>query len=45
VVRRVTGSSIQPIFEQRVRAPYGLDFYLGLPQSQEARYLPVRRCR
>lgn len=42
VVRRVTGSSIQQIFEQRVRAPYGLDFYLGLPESQEARYLPVQ---
>jgi CubicO group peptidase (beta-lactamase class C family) len=42
VVRRVTGSSIQQIFEQRVRAPYGLDFYLGLPQSREARFLPVQ---
>jgi CubicO group peptidase (beta-lactamase class C family) len=42
VVRRVTGSSIQQIFEQRVRAPYGLDFYLGLPESQEPRYLPVQ---
>lgn len=42
VVRRAAGSSIQQVFEQRVRAPYGLDFYLGLPQSQEARYLPVQ---
>jgi CubicO group peptidase (beta-lactamase class C family) len=42
VVRRVTGSSIQQIFEERVRAPYGLDFYLGLPESLEARYLPVQ---
>ena len=42
VVRRVTGSTIQQIFEQRVRAPYGLDFYLGLPESQEPRYLPVQ---
>jgi CubicO group peptidase (beta-lactamase class C family) len=42
VVRRVTGSSIQQIFEQRVRAPYGLDFYLGLPEAQEPRYLPVQ---
>jgi len=42
VVRRATGSSIQQIFEQRVRAPYGLDFYLGLPESQEPRYLPVQ---
>jgi CubicO group peptidase (beta-lactamase class C family) len=42
VVRRVTGSSIQQIFEERVRAPYGLDFYLGLPESLEPRYLPVQ---
>ena len=42
VVRRVTGSSIQQIFEQRVRAPYQLDFYLGLPQSHEARFLSVQ---
>jgi CubicO group peptidase (beta-lactamase class C family) len=42
VVRRVTGSSVQQIFEERVRAPYGLDFYLGLPESLEARYLPVQ---
>ncbi|MBN6054244.1 EstA family serine hydrolase, partial [Nonomuraea sp. RK-328] len=25
-----------------VRAPYGLDFHLGLPEEQEARYVPVR---
>jgi CubicO group peptidase (beta-lactamase class C family) len=42
VVRRVTGSSIQQLFEERVRAPYGLDFYLGLPESLEPRYLPVQ---
>jgi CubicO group peptidase (beta-lactamase class C family) len=42
VVRRVTGSSIQQIFEERVRAPYGLDCYLGLPESLEPRYLPVQ---
>ncbi|MFJ8441118.1 serine hydrolase domain-containing protein [Kitasatospora griseola] len=45
VVRRVTGRSIQEIFEERVRAPYGLDFYLGLPEELEARVaetLPLR---
>jgi hypothetical protein len=42
VVRRATGSSIQQIFEQRVRAPYALDFYLGLPEPMEARYVPVQ---
>nr|QEO73829.1 beta-lactamase [uncultured bacterium] len=38
VVRRVTGRSIQELFEERVRAPYGLDFYLGLPEELEPRF-------
>ncbi|MQY09833.1 serine hydrolase domain-containing protein [Actinomadura macrotermitis] len=42
VVRRATGRSIQELYEERVRAPYGLDFYLGLPAEQEGRYVPVR---
>ena len=45
VIRRVTGRSIQEIFEERVRAPYGLDFYLGLPEELTARRaetLPLR---
>ncbi|MFF7634673.1 serine hydrolase domain-containing protein [Kitasatospora sp. NPDC008050] len=41
VVRRVTGSSVQEIYEERVRAPYGLDLYLGLPESQQHRYRDV----
>lgn len=41
VVRRVTGCSIQELYERRLRAPYDLDFYLGLPEDQEPRYLPV----
>ncbi|NUW36251.1 beta-lactamase family protein [Nonomuraea sp. SMC257] len=42
VVRRVTGRTLQEVYEERVRAPHGLDFYLGLPEEQEARYVPVR---
>ncbi|MEV3993965.1 serine hydrolase domain-containing protein [Streptomyces sp. NPDC049837] len=42
VVRRVTGHSLQETFEQRIRAPYGIDFHLGLPESEEHRYLPVQ---
>ncbi|MFF4603980.1 serine hydrolase domain-containing protein [Streptomyces sp. NPDC001339] len=38
VVRRVTGRSIQEIYEERVRAPYDLDFFLGLPESERARH-------
>lgn len=41
VVRRATGLSIQKLYEERIRAPYGLDFHLGLPESLEHRYLPV----
>ncbi len=41
VVRRVTGRSIQELFEERIRAPYGLDLYMGLPESLEDRWVPV----
>ncbi|MFJ6380793.1 serine hydrolase domain-containing protein [Kitasatospora sp. NPDC092039] len=41
VVRRVTGRSIQEVFEERIRAPYGLDFHLGLPEALEPRYAEV----
>ncbi|MEU7138346.1 serine hydrolase domain-containing protein [Nocardia sp. NPDC046473] len=41
VVRRSTGSSIQEHFEERIRAPYDLDLYLGLPAALEHRYLAV----
>ena len=45
VVRRVTGRSIQEWFEQRVRVSYGLDYYLGLPEALEARFVPVEAMR
>ncbi|MFF9121729.1 serine hydrolase domain-containing protein [Streptomyces sp. NPDC014889] len=38
IVRRATGRTIQELHEERVRAPYGLDFFLGLPGSQEPRF-------
>lgn len=41
VVRAVTGSGIQELFEQRIRAPYDLDVYLGLPAELDDRYLPI----
>ncbi|WP_079070837.1 serine hydrolase domain-containing protein [Streptomyces sp. IMTB 1903] len=41
VVRRATGRSIQEVYEERVRAPYGLDLYMGLPAAQEGRWKPV----
>ncbi|MFB4422742.1 serine hydrolase domain-containing protein [Streptomyces sp. QL37] len=42
VVRRVTGRSIQELFEERIRAPYGLDLHLGLPEELEPRYMAIR---
>nr|BFE72537.1 hypothetical protein GCM10020092_058380 [Actinoplanes digitatis] len=45
IVRRVTGRSLQQTYEQRVRAPYGVDLYLGLPECLEPRYRPIRLSR
>ncbi|MFF2957757.1 serine hydrolase domain-containing protein [Streptomyces sp. NPDC057963] len=42
VVRRATGRSIQELYEERIRAPYGLDFYLGQPEELEPRYVAIR---
>ncbi|CAM5585821.1 serine hydrolase domain-containing protein [Streptomyces purpurascens] len=38
VVRRATGRTLQEIYQERVRTPYGLDFHLGLPAPQEPRF-------
>ncbi|WP_445279546.1 serine hydrolase domain-containing protein [Streptomyces sp. DSM 118148] len=38
VVRRATGRTLQEVYEDRVRAPHGLDFHLGLPASREGRF-------
>lgn len=43
VVRRVVGRSIQELFEERIRAPRGLEVYLGLPEVLEGRYREVQR--
>ncbi|MCX4880550.1 serine hydrolase domain-containing protein [Streptomyces sp. NBC_00847] len=42
VVRRATGHTLQEVYEERVRAPYGLDFFLGLPEVLEPRFRPVQ---
>ncbi|MGV4984691.1 serine hydrolase domain-containing protein [Streptomyces sp. NRAIS4] len=42
VVRRATGHTLQEVYEERVRAPYGLDFFLGLPGSEEPRFRSVQ---
>ncbi|SEJ58491.1 CubicO group peptidase, beta-lactamase class C family [Arthrobacter sp. yr096] len=40
--RRITGSTLQEVFEQRIRAVTGAHFYLGLPQSEEGRFASFR---
>ncbi|MFE4195753.1 serine hydrolase domain-containing protein [Paenarthrobacter sp. NPDC056912] len=40
--RRITGSSLQEVFERRVRAVTGAHFYLGLPEGEESRFAPFR---
>ncbi len=42
IVRRATGRTLQEVHEERVRAPYGLDFYLGLPEALEPRFRTVQ---
>lgn len=41
VVRRATGRSVRQWYEERVRAPYGLDFYAGFPEALEPRWREV----
>ena len=45
LVRRVTGGTLQQLYETQVRAPREADFYLGLPESVDARYVPVENVR
>ncbi len=37
VVRRITGASLGSYFRKEVAEPLGLDFWIGLPQSEEPR--------
>ena len=41
LVRRITGDTLQNLYESRVRAPRDIDFYLGLPASLEPRFQRV----
>jgi CubicO group peptidase (beta-lactamase class C family) len=41
VVRRVTGKSLGTVFAEKVAAPLGLDFWIGLPEDQEPRVAPL----
>jgi CubicO group peptidase (beta-lactamase class C family) len=37
IVQRATGRSLHAYYEEEIRAPHGVDFYLGLPADQEHR--------
>ncbi|ALV39821.1 hypothetical protein AU252_00460 [Pseudarthrobacter sulfonivorans] len=42
LVRRITGQSLQELYEDSIRAPRDIDFWLALPPSQEDRYEALR---
>lgn len=37
LVRRVTGTTIGAYFNERVAKPFGIDFFIGLPETEDAR--------
>jgi CubicO group peptidase (beta-lactamase class C family) len=41
LTRRVTGRSLQEIYESELRAPHDIDFYLGFPAEAEHRFREV----
>ncbi|MBA3652745.1 MAG: beta-lactamase family protein [Actinobacteria bacterium] len=41
VVRRISGRSLGTFFAEEVAGPLGLDFWIGLPASQETRVSPL----
>ncbi|MGC0369655.1 serine hydrolase domain-containing protein [Microbacterium sp. SLBN-111] len=41
LVQRATGRSMHAFYEEEIRAPHGVDFFLGLPADQEARRVDV----
>ncbi|WP_327583710.1 beta-lactamase family protein [Nonomuraea sp. NBC_00507] len=41
IVRRITGRTLAEFYEQEIRGPRGLDFYLGLPEELEPRALDL----
>ena len=41
VVRRISGKSVGTFFADEVAGPLGLDFWIGLPESEEGRVVPM----
>jgi CubicO group peptidase (beta-lactamase class C family) len=41
VVRRISGKSVGTYFHDEIATPLGLDFWIGLPEAEEARVAPL----
>jgi CubicO group peptidase (beta-lactamase class C family) len=41
LVRRLAGTTLQRLFAERIRDPYGLSFFLGLPEAEDYRFREV----
>jgi CubicO group peptidase (beta-lactamase class C family) len=41
VIRRITGKSVGAYFREAIGEPLGVDFWIGLPESEEARVAPM----
>lgn len=41
LVKRVSGKSIGTFFQDEIAGPLGLDFWMGLPESEESRVVPL----
>ncbi|GAA3406536.1 serine hydrolase domain-containing protein [Pseudarthrobacter polychromogenes] len=39
--RRTAGETLQEVYGRRIRGPFGVDFFLGLPEEQDSRYRNV----
>jgi CubicO group peptidase (beta-lactamase class C family) len=41
LVRRLVGTTLQRLFAERIRDPYGVSFFLGLPEAEDHRFRAV----
>jgi CubicO group peptidase (beta-lactamase class C family) len=41
IVRRVSGRSLGTFFQDEIAGPLGIDFWIGLPETEESRVVPL----